>query len=48
MAMDDKRFLWLSTEGGLVRFDGQQFKVYNQTNHPGIRNNQVHVYQENQ
>lgn len=39
MAMDDKRFLWLSTEGGLVRFDGQQFKVYNQTNHPGIRNN---------
>ncbi|MBK8414439.1 MAG: hypothetical protein IPL22_07970 [Bacteroidetes bacterium] len=26
----------LSTEGGLVHFDGQQFKVYNQSNRPGI------------
>ncbi len=36
--MDNDRFLWMTTEEGLVRFDGRNFKVYNQNNHPGINN----------
>ena len=38
MVMDDSRYLWMSTEGGLVRFDGQHFITYNHHNHPGIGN----------
>ncbi|MBL0342773.1 MAG: hypothetical protein IPP71_18915 [Bacteroidetes bacterium] len=38
LLMDDDRFLWMTTEGGLVRFDGQAFKVYNHLNTPAIKN----------
>lgn len=38
MILDDKRFLWMTTEGGLVRFDGQYFKVYTHYNEPEIMN----------
>lgn len=38
MVMDESRYLWMSTEGGLVRFDGQHFITYNHHNHPGIGN----------
>ena len=38
MILDDKRFLWMTTEGGLVRFDGQYFKVYTHYNEPAIMN----------
>jgi signal transduction histidine kinase len=36
MVMDDLRFIWMTTEGGLVRYDGQKFKVYSKNNHPAI------------
>src|SRR6187401_217668 len=32
MIMDDNGFLWMTTEGGLVRFDGVNFKVFNHAN----------------
>ncbi len=38
MVLDDNRFLWMTTEGGLVRFDGQNFKVYNHYSDPSILN----------
>lgn len=38
MVMDNDRFIWLTTEGGLVRFDGQFFKVYNHNNTSSIQN----------
>src|SRR5690349_21528413 len=38
MVMDKNRYLWITTEGGLVRFDGQQFRVYNHFNNPEIIN----------
>lgn len=38
MLLDDNRFLWMTTEGGLVRFDGQNFKVYNHYTEPSILN----------
>src|SRR5688572_11032096 len=38
MLMDDDRYLWMTTEGGLVRFDGQHFKIYNHFNLPEIKN----------
>jgi len=38
MVLDNNRFLWMTTEGGLVRFDGQYFKVYTHYNEPAIMN----------
>lgn len=38
IVMDDLRFIWMTTEGGLVRYDGQKFNVYNKNNHPDIGN----------
>lgn len=32
MAFDPNGFLWLATEMGLVRFDGQHFREYNMEN----------------
>src|SRR5262245_46774272 len=29
-------YLWLATNGGLVRFDGVRFRVFNHSNTPGI------------
>lgn len=34
-------YLWLGTEGGLVRFDGVRFTVFDRTNTPEIKNNSV-------
>ena len=34
-------YLWLGTNGGLVRFDGIQFKVYNTANTPAIKSNRI-------
>ena len=32
-------YLWLGTQNGLVRFDGVNFKVFNEDNTPAIKNN---------
>jgi signal transduction histidine kinase len=34
LAFDGRGFLWFTTEGGLVRYDGRNFKVYNAANTP--------------
>ncbi len=39
-------FLWLATEGGLVRFDGQQFSTYDTQNSPGLNSNYINALAE--
>ncbi|MBW3466808.1 two-component regulator propeller domain-containing protein [Arthrospiribacter ruber] len=34
---DQKGFVWMATEEGLVRFDGRSFKNFNHTNNPDIQ-----------
>jgi ligand-binding sensor domain-containing protein len=34
-------YLWLGTQNGLVRFDGVNFKVFNENNTPAIQNNRM-------
>jgi signal transduction histidine kinase len=40
-AMDKNGFLWLATQGGLVRFDGTQFVTYNRLNVPALTSNRI-------
>ncbi len=39
MLRDKDNFLWLATEGGLVRFDGRHFRLFSQISNPEINNN---------
>ncbi len=39
-------YLWLATEGGLVRFDGLQFVVFDSQNTPQIRSNNIRALAE--
>src|SRR5262249_21262848 len=39
-------YLWLGTFGGLVRFDGVKFTVFNTGNTPGLKGNRVRVLYE--
>ncbi len=42
MVQDDRGYLWLATQGGgLARFDGKDFEIYNKTN--GLKNNYVNA-----
>jgi signal transduction histidine kinase len=41
MEMDKNGFLWIATESGLLRFDGQQFKLYDKTHFPIIASNRM-------
>ena len=46
MLLDNKGYLWFGTQGGLSRFDGKNFEVYNQEN--GLAGNHVlKLYQDN-
>lgn len=38
LSFDQHGFLWLATEGGIARFNGQQFKILGENDHPGLRN----------
>ncbi|MEZ0007868.1 signal transduction histidine kinase [Flavobacterium sp. 28YEA47A] len=41
---DKYGFLWLSTENGLVRYDGNKFKVFNIENLKGLRTNRISYF----
>ena len=34
-------YLWLSTFGGLARFDGVRFTIFNSANTPGLKSNRI-------
>lgn len=38
LVFDQHGFLWIATAGGIARFDGRQFKIIGQNDHPLIRN----------
>lgn len=44
---DKYGFLWLSTESGLVRYDGQNFKNYNLDNIKGLSSNRMFFFSGN-
>lgn len=39
---DRSGYIWVGTQGGLARFNGQSFRVYNQDDTPGIPINQTY------
>ncbi len=41
-------FLWLATEGGLVRFDGYQFTVFDSRNTPALKSDNIRAISEDQ
>jgi hypothetical protein len=43
LLLDRNNFLWISTENGLVRFDGQRFRTYTTANVPGLKSNRFDV-----
>ena len=40
-AQTPDRFLWIGTSGGLLRFDGIQFVIYDRENTPALRENSI-------
>jgi ligand-binding sensor domain-containing protein/AraC-like DNA-binding protein len=40
-AQDARGFIWVGTDNGLARFDGNDFKIFNQANTPEIKNNTI-------
>ncbi len=43
MAFDRNGFLWLATEMGMVRFDGQHFREYTMANTPALYTNRCYM-----
>ena len=39
LAQTPDGYLWIGTSGGLVRFDGVRFTVFNKSNTPGMDSN---------
>jgi signal transduction histidine kinase len=46
LLLDKNNFLWITTQNGLVRFDGQRFRIYDKSNTPAIRSNRFSVIAE--
>ena len=46
LLLDRNGFLWIATENGLVRFDGQRFRVYNTSNTPVLQTNRFPLISE--
>lgn len=46
LLLDKNHFLWIATHNGLVRFDGQRFRVYNSSNTPVLRSNRFPLLSE--
>lgn len=42
---DKHDFIWLSTENGLVRYDGESFKLFNDTNIKGLSSNRMKFFE---
>lgn len=40
-AQDTKGFIWVGTDNGLARFDGDDFKIFNKNNTKEIKNNSI-------
>jgi ligand-binding sensor domain-containing protein/AraC-like DNA-binding protein len=40
-AQDTKGFIWVGTDNGLARFDGDDFKIFNKSNTKEIKNNSI-------
>jgi ligand-binding sensor domain-containing protein len=40
-AQDAKGFIWVGTDNGLARFDGNDFKIFNKNNTKEIKNNSI-------
>jgi ligand-binding sensor domain-containing protein/AraC-like DNA-binding protein len=40
-AQDAKGFIWVGTDNGLARFDGDDFKIYNKYNTKELKNNSI-------
>lgn len=41
LELDKNGFLWIATQSGLLRFDGQQFKLYDRNHFPLMTSNRV-------
>src|ERR1700754_827879 len=46
LLLDKNNFLWITTQNGLVRFDGRRFRIYDKSNTPVIRSNRFSVIAE--
>ena len=46
LLLDKNDFLWITTQNGLVRFDGRRFRIYDKSNTPAIRSNRFSVIAE--
>ena len=40
---DEDGYLWIATENGLARFDGQRFRVYNNANTPAVESSMFSI-----
>lgn len=44
IVQDKYGFIWLSSEGGLVRYDGENFKVFTSANMPGLKSERMYYF----
>ncbi|GGA84613.1 sensor histidine kinase [Puia dinghuensis] len=46
LLLDKNHYLWIATQYGLVRFDGQRFRIYNTANTPVLKSNRFYIVTE--